>query len=41
MPDLAAPFLVWAPIRIATYNLLPKVLSYLRTNPITGRKEWM
>jgi hypothetical protein len=41
VPDLAAPFLVWAPIRIATYNLLPKVFRYLRSNPITGRKEWM
>jgi hypothetical protein len=27
VPDLAAPFLVWAPIRIATYSPLPKVLS--------------
>jgi hypothetical protein len=39
IPDLAAPFLVWARIRIATYNLLPEVLSVSALQPHhTGRK---
>ena len=39
VPDLAAPFLVWAPIRIATYNLLPKVLSISALQPHHRKKR--
>jgi hypothetical protein len=39
VPDLAAPFLVWARIRIATYNLLPKVLSVSALQPHHRKKR--
>jgi hypothetical protein len=39
VPDLAAPFLVWAPIRIATYNLEPRSFDICAPTPSPEEKS--